>query len=162
MDMINLETNDIRLSAHTPDFSSQTWIKLQNVDFTNIGIENISEEENRKKVLEIPRQLYIIENLVARWKTKDELYNFDEEKDKKIGEAKAYGQQLIVKKILELSNEMGENLYLENALWLLILQDKRYTTLKTYSNTVRTAVINKIKEINTCKTWDQLDAITIP
>jgi hypothetical protein len=63
MDMINIETNDIRLSVHTPDFPEQ-WVRLQNVDFSGIGI---SPNEVNSKLLRIPKVSYTIQNHVARW-----------------------------------------------------------------------------------------------
>lgn len=164
MDVINIVTNEIRLSIHVPgtEFELYPWVKLQDVNFSEIGVLDVSTFEGKMAIQQITRGSYIIEDLIARWKTRDELYDFEEEKIKKIEEAKSYGRGLIINKILDLSEEMGKGLHVENALWIQILQDGRRTTLKNYSNTVRTAVISKIQEINECETWEALDNITIP
>lgn len=186
-DVINIDTQEIRKSVNTPDyiFEGSPWRKISNVTlvkminkvtkvikdemyeptasenwlvFSNVtGLENILESNPDNWIVELIEDVW-----TARDKTRDELFDFEEEKDKKIEEAKTYGRNLIIQKILELSKEMGKNRHVENALWILILQDGRQTILKTYSNAVRTAVLTKINEINACNTWEELDAITIP
>lgn len=164
MNFINTDTKEIRWSWHSPD-CGLPWVPLSNVDMSTVTIPATQTVTGATECAVQPLGGWVIENLVARMLTRDELEDFEVAKSQKIELAKTYGRGLIRTKILELCTEMGEDTEVENLLWMMVLDttfSAQLGSLKTYSSTVRSAVVSKIQEINACTTWAELDAITIP
>lgn len=77
MDMINVETGDIRWSAHTPDYPAP-WVDLRVVDLSAVIREGETLARDRDHLALQPRALWGIEpskkgQYKARMKTEEEL-----------------------------------------------------------------------------------------
>lgn len=95
-------------------------------------------------------------------KSESERYDLAAEKAALREKVKVYARGLIREKVLSLSSEMGESDVGNNAIWLILLQDGRDATLRTYCGTVRDQVLAKLSEINSAENRGELEAITIP
>lgn len=164
MNFINTDTRQIRWSWHSPN-CELPWVPLVNVDMSAVTTPATQTVTGATDCAVQPLNLWVIEDLVARMLTRDELEDFAEAKAQKVEDAKTYGRALIHNKILDLCTEMGEGAAVENVLWMTLLDTvfaTQLATLKSYCDTVRSAVLSKIQEISACTTWAELDAITIP
>lgn len=176
MDVINLETNRIVRSAHTPgtDFANFPWVNVLVVDFSSMGVD-IGTAAGRDGLRRIPASSFVIEDtggqLTARWKTEDDLYDLEEARAAKF-------QELDVR-LLQIFNERSIARLGANGHRIADLLDRlaggnpvagygalgalRFDLgLPITTNDVVSQYLILVDQIEAAASKDDLDAITIP
>lgn len=166
MDLINIETNRMKWSAHTPAYPAP-WTDIRSIDFSGIGISDVSTVEGKAALRRIAGGSYVIENLVAGWKTEEELYDLEA--------AKAAKMRQLQLRVLEVVRgragaQVGEP-------WRGLLEEISgdqvavfgslmglcYLLGKTIStDDIKTAYVDLKGQIEAATTKNELDAIVIP
>ncbi len=168
MDVINIDTNKIFFSKHTPDteYESLPWVKLQDIDFSGICIDP-STIEGKTALRRVACGSYVIENLVARWKTEEELYDLEAARAEKM-------RQLHLRVLEVVRDRAGAQV---GEPWRGLLEEISgdqltvfgsltglcYLLGKTIStNDIKTAYVDLKGQIKAATTKEELDAIVMP
>ncbi len=171
MDIINVETNKILFSKHTPEteFDAAAWVRLQDVDFTGVGVADVSTSEGKTALRRVARGSYVIENLVARWKTEEVLYDLEAARTEKIRELNIRTITLIEDRagdklgsseadIRALFAEFGDRTAQLAATLALVLMIGQSITVSD----ILSQYSDILAQIKAATSKEELDAITIP
>lgn len=169
MDVIDKISNRVLLSKHVPgtEYESDPWIDLRSVDFSGIGIADVSTPAGKLALMETPRRAYVIENCVARWRTEEELYDLDAAKEAKLSHLKVRVLETIRDRganqvgqdwVDVLNNISGDQVAVFGLiLGLCYIQDKNIVI-----NDIATQYVTLKGQIEAATTKEELDAIVIP
>lgn len=59
MDLINIDTNKIAWSAHTPDYDQHVWVDIRSVDFSALGVD-IKSDTWKQSIRQLVRSSFSI------------------------------------------------------------------------------------------------------
>lgn len=170
MDIINIDTGRILFSKHVPETAYETapWVNLREIDFSAMGI-NPATNEGRETLKRTSPGLYVIENLVARWKTSEEMYDLKFAQSKKLEQLKNR-TLTILKERAEKELGFSESLIIElftvneekTAAFFALLALTLISGQTISTNDVFSQYIELTKQIEATTDQAGLDKITIP
>jgi len=168
MDLINIETNSIKLSGHTPDYSAP-WVDIRTIDFSGIGIPDVSTAEGKAALRRVARDSYVIENLVARWKTEEELYDLEAARSKKLRQIDLRLLEIIESRAITRLGANGSRIAMRLiavgdrvAAFAAILGLLNAVGLDIVVNDVISQYLSLVDQIEVAENRTELEAIIIP